>query len=687
MLSGSPRKVRKAAVDRRLNRASLAYGRKDLARCIALCEDVLATDATNVEALHLMAVARSSAGDLGGLLLFDRALALRPGDAELLNNRGTALAGFGRDADALESYRGAIELDADFAAAFNNCGCVLVKLERFDEALAQHGRAVVLSPDNAEYVGNLGRVFTRLRRYDEALACYEDAIGIDPTFTDAILNRAKTLEELKCFNEAVDCYTQALEAGADECGVRMRRSGALNAAKRYDEALADIEHVQSRVTDRPDLLVAWSSTIAKLGRIEEAVRGFERARELGVNPVDVFISRCLVFNDLDRLDEALWAAERALEAGPDNADAHNAHGLILMNQERFDEAIVSFRRALEIRPGFTFVEWNLAYLSLLRGNFVDGWRGYEARRRQEGTRWTRLDGPEWRGEPLTGKRILLYGEQGLGDTIQFARYVGLLARLGGTVILGIYAPLAKLFTVLDGTPEITLPGHRTPLYHYHLPLLSVPALLRHDEADTPGAPYLRADPATVAAWADKMPRAGFRIGIAWQGSGAIAGRSIPLEAFAPLSLIAGVSLISLQKSDGSDHGADVPRGMKLVTLGPDFDAGPDAFIDTAAAMMNLDLVVSCDTSVAHLAGALGRPHFVVLKPVPDWRWMLDREDSPWYPTARLFRRGPGEEWLAVMNRVASAVAAMVHDKAWARQSKTDVEEDQSVLMKHHRLST
>ena len=421
--------------------------------------------------------------------------------------------------------------------------------------------------------------------------------------------------------------------------------------------------------ERADLLVPWSATVAKLGRLDEALRGFDLALERGISPVDVSVNRCLVLNDLGRLDAALAAGGEAVAADPNNADAHNAHGLVLMNMERFDEAIQSFRRALELRPSFNFVEWNLAYLSLLRGDFADGLRRYEARRRQEGTRWTRLDGPEWRGEPLTGKRILLYGEQGLGDTIQFARYAGLLTRMGAHVILGIYAPLAQLFRNLDGAPDITLPGHETPPYHYHLPLMSVPAVLRHGEADTPRGPYLRAAPSLASRWATRLPAGQFRVGIAWSGSKAIVGRSIPLEAFAPLGLVRGVTLISLQKNDGVEQLQDLPRGMQVATLGPDFDAGPDAFVDTAAVMMNLDLVVTCDTAMAHLAGALGRPVFVVLKPVPDWRWMMDRTDSPWYPTAHLFRRAVQEDWLDVMNRVGSAVARLARDKSWSSENR------------------
>ena len=645
---------------RLFRRAISAYENGDLARSEKLCKATLSKSNDFFDAVHLLGVIKSKRRHFSdALLVFDKALILRPRNPDLLNNRGTAFAEIGKPAEALKSYDRALEYRSDFASAHNNRGCVLMTLERHEEALASYGKALVITPDCAEYMNNLGRALTKLRRYDDALACYDDALQQEPDYADALLNRAKTLEELRCFDEAVLCYTQILETADDKVEALLRRAGALNGAKRFADALLDQDEVLRLKPERHDTLLARGSTLVKLGRIDEAFAGFDRAETLGVDLTEVLINRCIALNDLNRLDEAMVTSEQAIARKPDHADAHNLRGLVLMNMERFDEAIEAFRHALELRPNFTFVQWNLAYLALLRGHYAEGWRQYEARRRQEGTRWTRLDGPEWRGEPLNGKRILLYAEQGFGDVIQFARYAGVLAAMGATVILGVYAPLAKLLHNADGQPEITIHGEHTPPYHYHLPLMSVPGVLGHDQNDTPAQAYLKGDDALTAAWAERLPSSTFKIGIAWQGSAAIPGRSLPLETFRPLSRLPGVSLISLQKSDGLDQLAALPADMKVETLGPDFDQGKDAFIDTVAVMMNLDLIISCDTAIAHLAGALGRPVWIVLKTVPDWRWMMDRLDSPWYASARLFRRKKDEEWSDTMDEISASVAELI----------------------------
>jgi hypothetical protein len=328
------------------------------------------------------------------------------------------------------------------------------------------------------------------------------------------------------------------------------------------------------------------------------------------------------------------------------------------------EAITSLRRAVELRGEFPEAAWNLGYLLLLQGNFVEGWLHYESRRIQKGTTWIRLKGPEWRGEPLEGKRLLLYAEQGFGDALQFVRFVRVAARMGAKVMVGVHPPLAGLFSMMDEKPMIVRHGEPTPDFDYHAPIMSMPFILGLDEKQIPGqipgdVPYLRADAARISAWKARLPRSTFRVGIAWQGSKADPKRWVPLNAFAPLSRVPGVTLISLQKTDGLDQLAGRPAGMTVETLGPDFDAGPDAFLDTAAVMINLDLIVSIDTGIAHLAGALGRPVWIALKYYPDWRWLLDRTDSPWYPTARLFRQRQKGEWKAVMEEIADELASLL----------------------------
>ena len=658
-LSGRNGPVRSGSRRALFRRAVAAYEGGRLVEAEALCAATLEVRRSDFDALHLLGVVKSRRGMLvEAVSVFGQALEQQPDNADLHNNLGTVLADQGRFLDALKSYDRAIELKRDLASAHNNRGCVLMYLDRYDEALTSHGKALVLVPKSVEYINNLGRVLTRLQRYDEALDCYEDAIELNPNFVDALINRGATLNELKCFAEAAESFDCAMKAGGDKIDLLLRRANALTEAQRHDEALAGYDQAIVLKPERHDFLLGRSTILARLGRMDEAREGFDRALGFGVERASVLISRALALSKDGPTAETLADAEEAVRDCPDNPDAHNVLGLALMGLDRFEESVACYKSALALRPKSPIAEWNLGYVSLLLGDFAEGWRYYEARRRQEGMRWTRLDGPEWRGEPIAGKRILLYAEQGLGDTIHFARYVTFVADMGATVILGVQAPLAELLRGVVGDPEIIRHGDQTPPFHYHQSLMSVARLFEHDEKSIPSKPYLRADSTRVAFWKARLPEAPLRVGIAWQGSGAIEGRSIPLEQFAPLSAVPGVVLVSLQKNAGVEQLETLPPNMRVETLGEDFDAGPDAFLDTAAVMANLDLIVACDTSLAHLAGALGRPTWIVLKTVPDWRWLLHRTDSPWYPTARLFRREKSEAWADTMQKVGVALAEL-----------------------------
>lgn len=278
----------------------------------------------------------------------------------------------------------------------------------------------------------------------------------------------------------------------------------------------------------------------------------------------------------------------------------------------------------------------------------------------------------WTGQDVAGKRVFLYAEQALGDTIQFARFLGPVERLGAEVILGVPPGLGPLFACLDGAGAIVRPGEKLPEFDLHAPLMSLPNILGFVPGRSPSrVPYLSADPARVERWSGRLPGDGVRVGIAWQGNPLAPdqGRHISLRAFAPLSRVSGVTLISLQKGAGLEQLTGLPAGMTVATLGAEFDAGPDLFVDTAAVMMKLDLVVTSDTAVAHLAGALGRPVWVALRHVPDWRWMLLREDSPWYPSARLFRQTASGDWAGVFAQIAAALADFAAEAQTGREAE------------------
>jgi hypothetical protein len=307
------------------------------------------------------------------------------------------------------------------------------------------------------------------------------------------------------------------------------------------------------------------------------------------------------------------------------------------------------------------------------GAFKEGWPLYEARF-QEPTLAvpTRdFDVPRWDGrESLLGKTLLVHAEQGLGDAIHFCRYLPLLASKGINVVFEVMSSLKALMRSLPGTVQVIGRGERIPSVDYHCPLLSLPLALGTDLATIPAAvPYLKADPERVASWAARLQAIpGLRVGICWQGNPAVEqlmwarGRSIPLAELAPLAQVSGISLVSLQKGPGSEQLGDVAFRDRVLDLGPELDRGPDAFLDTAAVMASLDFVISTDTSIVHLAGALARPTWIALPAVAEWRWLRDRCDSPWYPTMRLFRQRRRGNWQSVVAEIVAALTPLASER-------------------------
>ncbi len=371
-----------------------------------------------------------------------------------------------------------------------------------------------------------------------------------------------------------------------------------------------------------------------------------------------------------RLEEALQYFGAVLEADPARATAYTGRGLVLQELGRFSEARTDFERSLALDPALVEGHSNLGALQLLLGDFENGLEGFEYR-----MLWGNLckaDAvavwPTWNGEPIAGKKLLVLDEAGHGDLFMLARYFPMLAEMGAKVTLKCRPRAVELMSGVRGARTVaeTAPGERFDCQMY---LFSLPRVFKTRRDTIPGGvPYIAADPALTAKWAVRLGSHGFKIGIAWQGNPdpkVDIARATPLAAFAPLAAIPGVRLISLQKGFGTGQLAD--SGVQVENLGEDFDAGPHAFLDTAAVMANLDLIVSIDTSILHLAGAMGRPVFAVLKHIPEWRWMLDRTDTPWYPTMRLFRQRARGDWGGVFAEIAKAVEALTQPQAAALQ--------------------
>ncbi|HMK84627.1 MAG TPA: glycosyltransferase family 9 protein, partial [Steroidobacteraceae bacterium] len=349
-----------------------------------------------------------------------------------------------------------------------------------------------------------------------------------------------------------------------------------------------------------------------------------------------------------------------------SAENHTNIGIILKRLGRHREAAASFGRALAYKPEDPSARFALAFLYLALGEFALGWPLYEARFDVPalGNPARRFNVPRWNGTRLlAGKTLLVHAEQGLGDVIQFCRYLPLLAAQGASVVFEVMPSLKALLRTLPAAIRLVGRGEPLPPVDYYCPLLSLP-LAFNTRLDTIPAqvPYLTAEPRRSAHWMQRLGAlAGLRVGVAWQGNLAVEkliwarGRSIPLTALEPLAQLPDVRIVSLQKGPGLEQLRDVPFAERIIDLSADLDRGPDAFLDTAAVMAGLDLVISSDTSIAHLAGALGRPVWTVLAASPEWRWGLERSDSPWYPTMRLFRQTTDGDWNAVVAAIVEAL--------------------------------
>jgi len=647
--------------------------------------------------LFAKAVEQHSQGRLAdALTLYGAVIRLNPNIAAAHSNRGAVLNSLKRHEQALQSCDRAVAIDPAFADAWNNRGNALNGLKRLDDALQSYEHALALKPDYPATLNNRGNALRSLNRPDDALQSYDRAIALQPDYADAYYNRGVALEGLKRAKDALASYDRAIEINANFAEARNGRGNVLIALGRPDVGVASL---QAAISLKPDYADAWSNlgnALSALNRLDEALQCYDRAIALKPDFAEAYYNRGIALKDMNRLDDALKSYDRTIDLKPDYAEAHsnrghvvqdlerpdaaladydraialkpdypeawNNRGALLRESKRFDEALASFDRAIALKPDFAEAFWNKSLSLLLIGRLAEGLELYEWRHRRGVPGTPRVfPQPVWTGkQDLAGKRLFVHAEQGLGDTIQFGRYAKLAEARGAKVILSVQDALVRVLQTLGPAIDVTDSQSQPRDDDLQIALLSMPFALGTDLDTVPeDVPYLRAEPEKVRTWKDKIGAHGFKVGICWQGEkGGIidAGRSFPLTHFESLSRIPGVRLISLQKNAGVEQLRELPPGMTVETLGDEFDAGPNAFLDTAAVMETLDLVIASDTAVAHLGGALGRPVWTALKYVPDWRWLLDRADSPWYPTMRLFRQKARGDWPGVFAEMEAELA-------------------------------
>ncbi len=401
--------------------------------------------------------------------------------------------------------------------------------------------------------------------------------------------------------------------------------------------------------------------LKNLNRPQEALATFDQLTSADPSNPLFQHNRAALLIQFDRLDEAEPIVQRLLTQQPDAPAVLQLKSLVLAGRGRLADAIAICDRILARNPQAEESRYNRGVFKLHSGDFAGGWQDYESRWKRPGFKLTppAPGVPTWGGEPLAGQRLLIFAEQGFGDAMHFCRYAPLAAAEGADVTLQVPQRLVALLKTLSDKVRIVHAIDAGMTFDYQIPLLSMPLRMGTDFSNMPNrVPYLQAEAERIGRWREALGASGTRIGIAWQGNPGAdfdRSRSMRLREFLPVSQVSGVRLISLQKNFGAEQLHDLPPEMKVETPGDDFDAGPDAFLDTAAIMQHLDAVIAPNTAIAHLAGALARPVLIPLDSNSDWRWFTGRTDSPWYPTAKLFRQRTPGNWSDVFAAIADDV--------------------------------
>jgi Tfp pilus assembly protein PilF len=507
-----------------------------------------------------------------------------------------------------------------------------------------------------------------LNRYSEARPSIEALLRLTPRYVPGFINHALLLSHEKKYREAVGALDRALLIEPDNADVLNARGNGLSGMRRHEEALASYDKAAGLKPASAAFQISRGNALTALGRHEDALAAFAHAATLEPSNPEVPFHRANALMDQNRLTEALAACDQAVALRPTYAPAMLLRANLLLHKDLPSEAMAAYDATIAANPDYPEAHYHRGSALLLHGRFTEGWREFEYRWKVADCGFDRpgLHATEWRGEELAGRSIVVYSEQGLGDSIQFSRFLPRLVQMRANVTFLCHPNLVRLFRPFAGAMEVIASSDAIRRFDFQCALMGLAERFGIEPPDLPGKiPYLFAESDLVARWRDRVGSHGFKIGIGWQGNpiGQIdKGRSVPLEKFRALAEVPGVRLISLQKTHGLEQLAQLPPHMKVETLGA-FDEGRDAFVDTAAIMQNLDLVITSDTATPHLAGALGVPTWVALKRVPDWRWMLAGDESPWYPTMRLFRQTTAGDWDSVISEMARALRNVVQSRS------------------------
>ena len=645
----------KAQTQLTFNQGLVLHQRGELAQAQELYRQVLRLHPGHFDAMHLSGVVAYQAGDPQlAAKLIGEAISINPLNAFAFNNLGLALSDINQPQSAFDSFDEAIALKKDYAEAYCNRGTVLKLLGRPEAAVASYDEAIALQADYPDAWYNRGNVLRVLKQPAAAVDSYRKAIALKSDFVNAYNNCGNALRELGEFQSALTCFDKVIALKPNFTGAHVNRGNTLRAMKHSQGAVESYAQAIQLNATNVEAHFNRGNALCDLKEHQKALESFDRAIEIQPNHADAYCNRGAALSHLTQYDAALDSLNRAIAIDPLNAHTYNNRGNALSNLMRHREAIESYEKAISLRPTYASAHLNQALCSLLIGDFESGWIQHEWRWQDEAVKEfaRHFSQPLWLGtESLEGKTILLHAEQGFGDTLQFCRYAHQVNALGATVILEVPATLIGTLEELKVVAQLVSKGSLLPAFDTHCPLLSLPLAFRTTLTTIPlCGPYLSADANKLNAWAKRLgPKTRPRVGLVWSGSTNHrndVNRSLSLAELMP-HLPEGLDYVCLQK-DIREADLKALGGYPQVRCMNDVI---ESFSDTAALCELVDVVISVDTSVAHLAGALGRPVWIALPFNPDWRWMLEREDSPWYDSARLYRQQKMGDWESVLTRI------------------------------------
>lgn len=607
-------------------------GKLDAAKL--LYSKILEKDPDNVESLFLLGTLSSDVGDLDKAeTLLKKAITALPDYAESHNNLAIVYLAQANYEAAVLSFRQAVVLKPEYYDAHFNLGVAYHQLSRFEEALESYQTTVEHKPDHDKAYYNMGVIFHDNGRLNEASKCYSNAVAINPEYVMAYNNLGDVYQKLEQYSEAIGSYSRAISLKPDYAEAHYNLAILYQTMGNYD---ISIESYKKAISFKPD----YAEAHYNLGNL---------------------------YNEQWMPGEAVESFKSALVLKPDYAEAYNNLGEALQRQGKLVEAAANYTLAFKYKPDYLMARFNLSIALLLMGDYLNGWREYEQRLLIPKYNKREFKQPKWDGIPLAGKKILVHAEQGFGDTFQFLRYLPMVQSLGGHVVFECQSGLSSLLNRCDGFDEIiekAPEGSDEPTSDLFVPLMSLPTLFKTKVSSIPAnVPYIFPDPELVERWKQRLDElcstpekgrpASFKIGLVWAGKPDRKYdkvRSCKLAQFAPLGLVPDSVIFSLQKGEAVKQIGESGDGFNIINLEKELDV-TTKFVDTAAVISNLDLVISIDSAVAHLAGALGKNVWTILPFAHDWRWLEKREDTPWYPDMRLFRQKKIGDWEEVVNRI------------------------------------